>query len=475
MYILKRLVTICLTVIGLALGYCGNASGQTAEKPNTLNPQRPVRDKWALVVGISKFQNKQIPELRFASKDAKDFAKYLVEKGNFAPDHVRVLIDERATQRRVMSELGSKFLHRLAQPDDLVVLFFSTHGSPVTTDRRGNNLNYVVAYDSDPEDLFASGIEMQKILESIHRQVLTDRVLLVLDACHSGTLNPNTEAKGISRAANFNAETLAQGSGQMVICSSMPDEQSWESRRYENGVFTRQLLNSLNAENVPALGEVFDLVQKQVTNEVREDRRGAQQTPVLNSKWNGNDLRLAAKPAQPQTIPMTVKVELEPDDSSKIFAVEKITASSQGSSIANQPPSSDVSVVQRTSAFTVTQEPKSAEPATAGDTTLFLDPAYFSDGSDPKVIIRAYTSAIRANPKDPELMYKRATAYIQVSDWMKALSDLCDAQVNTPTAWHFYLARAYVYHRLGQPIQANEDLNQAKFYNQKLPKSIKFK
>ncbi len=76
-----------------------------------------------------------------------------MHEGNFAPDHIRLLLDEKATQRRIMSELGSKFLARLAKPDDLIFLFFSTHGSPSQMDIRGKN--YIVAYDSEPEDLFA--------------------------------------------------------------------------------------------------------------------------------------------------------------------------------------------------------------------------------------------------------------------------------------------------------------------------------
>jgi uncharacterized caspase-like protein len=185
-----------------------------------------------------------------------------------------------------MSEVGSRFLARLAKPDDLIVIFFSTHGSPSQMDIRGRN--YLVAYDSDPEDLYASGIEMQKILESIQGRVLTDRVLLVLDACHSGSIDPN--AKGIVRSANFDAAELAEGSGQLVICSSKPDEQSWESKRYENGVFTRNLLAALRSTPNANLSEAFSKMQTLVQDEVREDHPGARQTPVINSKWSGNQL-----------------------------------------------------------------------------------------------------------------------------------------------------------------------------------------
>jgi uncharacterized caspase-like protein len=275
------------------------------------SPNRPVRDKWALIVGIGQFQSPNIPKLKYAAKDARDFREFLIREANFAPDHVRILTDEKATQRRVLSELGSKFLARVAKPDDLVLLFFSTHGSPAQADVRGKN--FVVAYDSDPDDLYTTGIEMDKILESIQSRVLSERVLLILDACHSGAVTAN--AKGLARPVNFDADALAQGSGQMVICSSLPDQQSWESKRYQNGIFTRKLLDALRMKGQKTtLGDALPFVQQSVAAEVQEDY-GSRQSPSLRSKWNGNDLVLAAVPAAPQPVPAAVKQLLQPDSS----------------------------------------------------------------------------------------------------------------------------------------------------------------
>ncbi len=272
---------------------------------------RPVRDKWALIVGIGTFQNRDIPKLRFAAKDAMDFRDFLINEANFAPDHVRILTDEKATQRRVLSELGNKYLARVAKPDDLVVLFFSSHGSPSQADVRGKN--FVVAYDSDPEDLFTTGIEMDKILESIQSRVLSERVLLILDACHSGAVSENS--KGLGRPGNFDAELLAQGSGQAVICSSEPTQQSWESKRYKNGIFTRKLLDALRLKGKQTtLNDAFPYIESSVSAEVQEDY-GSRQSPSLKSKWAGKDLVLAAVPANPQILPVAVKQVLLPDSS----------------------------------------------------------------------------------------------------------------------------------------------------------------
>jgi uncharacterized caspase-like protein len=280
-----------------------------AESGEQIKADTPIRDKWALVVGIGKFQDAKIPELKYAAKDARDFRDFLVKEANFAPDHVRLLVDEQATQRRVLSELGNKFLARVAKPDDLVVIYCSSHGSPAQADIRGDN--FVVAHDSDPEDLFSTGIEMDKILDSIDARVLSQRVLLVLDACHSGVVTKG--AKGIRRSGNFDAQELAQGSGQLVITSSAPDQISWESKRYQNGIFTRKLLEALRVNGTKTtLGDAFPYVEKAVSAEVQEDY-ASRQNPIMKSKWNGNALVLAMVPAAPQALPVAVKQILEPD------------------------------------------------------------------------------------------------------------------------------------------------------------------
>ncbi|NJL72095.1 MAG: caspase family protein [Candidatus Competibacteraceae bacterium] len=84
-----------------------NAGG---ERQAGLAVNRPIADKWALIVGIGNFADSKIPKLKYATKDARDFYNYLVKDAHFKPDHVRVLLDETATQRRIVSELGSRGL-----------------------------------------------------------------------------------------------------------------------------------------------------------------------------------------------------------------------------------------------------------------------------------------------------------------------------------------------------------------------------
>ncbi len=449
-----------------------SSSSPASDQPLADSVNKPVRDKWALIVGIGNFNSDKIPKLKYATKDARDFYNYLVKEANFAPDHVRILLDGKATQRRIMSELGSKFLARLARPDDMIVLFFSTHGSPSQMDIRGRN--YIVAADSDPEDLFATGIEMQKVLESIQSRVLSDRVLLVMDACHSGSVSG--EGKGIARTGNFDAEVLAAGSGQMVICSSKPDEQSWESKRYQNGVFTKNLLDGLRSGgSSTSIAKAFETAQSSIQNEVKEDHPGARQTPVLHSKWSGNELLLAIKPAAPERIPPTVFEDLDLDSTDVATGAAPVKKASKPVKNPEKNPEDFAPATSGSRSNTGSYAPRySAEGAASEDSDkkLVLTRAYFSNDPTPEKSYQYACEASGANFNNTDLYYRKAALLIQMGKFGKAMQQLTDVLVDDPNNEHYRLARAFCYAKQGMRALAAEDIRTAQFKNPKLPTKI---
>ncbi len=260
----------------------------------TRGNDKPIRDKWALIVGISNFKDSSI-NLHYCAKDAKDFYDFLVTEKNFAPDHVQLLTDSTATRANILSLLGNKWLPRVAEPDDLVVIYFSSHGSPSSLDVGG--VNYLVAHDTDVNDLYVTGIAMQDLSRIIKERVHCDRVMVLLDACHSGVAAPSS--KGLARAANVNVDTIVQGTGQLVLSSSSPEQRSWESKRYQGSVFTKHLIDGLRKNGkLTKLGDAYTFLNEEVQREVMRDR-GVLQNPVMKSKWEGSDLILGAPPARP--------------------------------------------------------------------------------------------------------------------------------------------------------------------------------
>lgn len=287
--ILKRAAEIKTSLPG------GNLLSQpSVEIPVAFNAasDRPVHDKWALSIGISNFKDSTI-NLKFAAKDATDFKNFLVASERFKPDHVRLLTDEHATRENIIGMLGPKWLGHVAHPDDLVVVYVSSHGSRSQDDAGG--VNFLVAHDTDKNSLLATGIPMQWLTKMIKEQVHSNRVVLILDVCHSGAAAAG--GKSLSRVAAMDPRVMAIGSGQMVLCSSLAEQVSWESKNYENSVFTRRLIEALQTnKDKTTMLEAYNNLKVLVESEVLRDRANLQ-TPVLwNKDWLGKDPSLAVEP-----------------------------------------------------------------------------------------------------------------------------------------------------------------------------------
>ncbi|MBX9719872.1 MAG: tetratricopeptide repeat protein, partial [Candidatus Obscuribacterales bacterium] len=218
----------------------GEAAAEAPKPFNENAADRPVTDKWALVVGVSNFKDSSI-NLKFAAKDATDFKNFLVSTEKFRPDHVKLLTDETATRENIIGMLGEKWLAEHVRPDDLVVVYVSSHGSSATTEAGGTN--FLVAYDTNKNSLSATGIPMQWLTNIVSEQVRSDRIILILDVCHSGAVGEGQ--KSLTRTAGLDPQAVKIGKGQMIICSSQANQVSWESKDYENSVFTRRLIESL--------------------------------------------------------------------------------------------------------------------------------------------------------------------------------------------------------------------------------------
>ena len=266
---------------------------------------RTVKDKWAIVIGISNFKDPSI-NLKYAAKDATDFRNFLLSQENFRADHVQLLTDANATRDNIISKLGDGWLGHRAGKDDLVVVYVSSHGSAAQEDV---GVNFLVAHDTDKTKLVSTGLPMQWLTKIIQEQVHSNRVVLILDVCHSGSATDESKkvsdsadsdstsadandkgGKGLGRSSGVDLSKLSLGSGQIVLCSSLSDQVSWESKHYPNSVFTRRLIQALQCNGKDtSLSEAYANLKDAVGAEVLGDR-GAVQTPNLSNKnWSGGD------------------------------------------------------------------------------------------------------------------------------------------------------------------------------------------
>jgi Caspase domain len=276
-------------VIPTNLGQASAHASSPAPSATTRETQSYVRQKWALVVGINRFADSQVPPLRLSAKDASDFAGTLMDPqiGRFHKETVTVLLNEEATLKRIRAEISK--IARNARPDDLVVLYFSTHGSSKDIDvaTEQGKTGYIVAYDSDTTDLYSTAFSMEELKRVVDVRINAGRVITFLDTCYSGdTLRHGAKSIFLSIPDDSIAK-VAQAKGRVVITSSRGTEQSWECDEYQNSCFTHELLDAMRQKKgLSTVSDLYKHIQLSVPDVVMRQKH-ARQNPVMQPE-SGN-------------------------------------------------------------------------------------------------------------------------------------------------------------------------------------------
>jgi hypothetical protein len=261
-------------------------------------PAPPTRDRWAVVVGVGRYESPDIPRLRYTVPDAEAIYQVLTGPAGFTPEHVFLLTDKterKPTLRNLKWALGT-FLARSAQKDDTVLIFFAGHGAPEVDQRgveRDGLAKYLIPSDAEPDDLYSSALPMDE-LQTIFGRIEAERVVMFLDACYSGAAGGRTFASKKTRAVNLDdlfLERLTRSKGRAILTASRPAEVSIELPELGHGLFTYYLLRGLqgaadlNRDGIVSLQELYEYVEQQVSQKARAV--GGNQHPVMKGELEG--------------------------------------------------------------------------------------------------------------------------------------------------------------------------------------------
>lgn len=267
----------------------------TENNPPPTNQQSySSAQKWAVVIGISKYKDSRIAGLRYASADARSFYEWLISQqgGEYAPSRIRLLLDSEATVQNIKNAL----FNWLKQPleEDMVTIYFAGHGSPESPDSP-NNL-FLLPYDSVYDDVATTGFPMWDIETALKRFIKAKKVVVIADACHSGGIGQSFDiARRDSRSIQINPinsglQNLSQiGDGIAVISASDDKQFSQEGQQWGNGhgIFTYYLLKGLNGDadynkdGHVTLGELIPYLSEKVRRETKNA-----QSPTVSGKFD---------------------------------------------------------------------------------------------------------------------------------------------------------------------------------------------
>ena len=228
---------------------------------------------YAVVVGISDYQDEGIPDLRFADKDALAFAGFLQSPagGSLDGDHLKVLINKKATVAQFAIALD--WLMEVVKENDRVLVYFSGHGD---VERKTiTQPGYLLCWDAPSKIYLAGGAlalpMFQDVITTLSAQNKA-KVIVITDACRSGKLSGSSVGGSQITGSNL----AKQYANEIKILSCQPDEYSIEGEQWGGGrgAFSYHLLDGLygmadgNADNMVNLKELGRYLEDRVSVEV---------------------------------------------------------------------------------------------------------------------------------------------------------------------------------------------------------------
>jgi formylglycine-generating enzyme required for sulfatase activity len=217
----------------------------------------PDRSKrFALIIGVDEYRDKQINRLYGAAKDARTLADALVRYAGFPADQVTLLATGEAEEREpsranILQRLLN--LNGAVPKDGLLLISFSGHGM-----QRGDR---AFLLSSDARVGSMSLLENTSIgvsqMKAFIRQSGAKQVLMILDACRNDPGGRADAPNPLTGAYRFDFDTRNQEvEAFATLYATEVGERAYEYTEKNQGYFTWALVEGLKGEAANERGEV---------------------------------------------------------------------------------------------------------------------------------------------------------------------------------------------------------------------------
>ncbi len=216
----------------------------------------------AIVIGVNQYEFLQ--PLQYARQDALALKKFLEMEAKF--DRVYYFADDapgvnglsmKPTRNNLRRMMRDTFKKPFMGDGDNFWFFFSGHGM------RDGERDFLMPIDGDPDDVAESGISTAQVSEWL-RGCGADNVVMVLDACRNGG---RRDGKGIGDETKADCRQT----GVISLFSCSPNQFSYELPKYQQGAFTKALLEGLGTQGACAtVARLDEYLKRRVPEMVRE-------------------------------------------------------------------------------------------------------------------------------------------------------------------------------------------------------------
>jgi tetratricopeptide (TPR) repeat protein len=278
--------------------------------------QWPNRAKrWALIIGVDQYKDKQISSLNGAANDAKLLADALIQYAGFPPDQVVLLATDQPEERQptrinILRRLSN--LKAAVPQDGLLVISFAGHGIEQNTQA------YLLPSDAQISDDIAfleeTSLSVSRMRDRI-RAMGVQQVVLILDACRSDPMGradmPNRLTEAYTRSLNFdliNKDVTAFA----ILYATAVGERAYEYAEKRQGYFTWAVVEGLKGAAANDRGEVTlagllkyiqEIVPKRIIVDLGRSKR--QRPFAVIEGYKADELVLAVVKTLPSDSPDT--------------------------------------------------------------------------------------------------------------------------------------------------------------------------
>lgn len=202
----------------------------------------------ALLIGVGTYRDAPKLDVPITAADAEAVAQALRDPKlcGYPPDQVRVLRDATATRAGILDDLDQLALQ--IGENDTLFFFFCGHG-----DYAEDGDYYLTTHDTrlrSGKIEAGTGLRQGELIEKL-RAIKAKRLLLLINACHSGKISPtlgaDQAALGHPLPAATAAALLGTGEGRIIV-TACRDEQVSYIGKGPLTLFTQALVDGLQGK-----------------------------------------------------------------------------------------------------------------------------------------------------------------------------------------------------------------------------------
>jgi tetratricopeptide (TPR) repeat protein/uncharacterized caspase-like protein len=236
-----------------------SATTSTLPQADQINALPVSAKRWALVIGVDKYQDPQISPLKGADNDARLIADALVRYAGFPRDQVILLSTDQPAERQptrvnILRRLSN--LNTAVPKDGLLLVSFAGHGM-----ERGGQA-FLLPSDAQISDqisfLEETAISMNRVKERI-KETGVGQVLVLLDACRNdpgGRADaPNPLSNAYTNAFNFDVRNREVQAFATVYATGI-GQRAYEYTEKKQGYFSWAVVEGLKGGAANDKGEI---------------------------------------------------------------------------------------------------------------------------------------------------------------------------------------------------------------------------